>query len=160
MKKIFVNLTIGLVIIILLNACNNSESNDKTTKDSSMKDKKEPTAANWVSLFDGKTFAGWHNFNGGKNITSWAIEDSSLVCLGTAKDAHGGDIASDNDYENFELSWEWKVDKGSNSGVMYHVVEDATFGYRAAAPALLCIDSYNNDTAITWNPEKMQLVKK
>lgn len=40
------------------------------------------------------------------------------------------------------------------------VVEDAVFGYRAAAPALLCIDSYNNDTAISWNPEKMQLVKK
>jgi predicted dehydrogenase len=40
------------------------------------------------------------------------------------------------------------------------VVEDAIFGYRAAAPALLCIDSYNNETAISWNPEKMQLIKK
>ena len=40
------------------------------------------------------------------------------------------------------------------------VAEDAVFGYRAAAPALLCNDSYNNDTAILWNPEKMQLVKK
>jgi predicted dehydrogenase len=40
------------------------------------------------------------------------------------------------------------------------VTEDATFGYRAAAPALLCNDSYNQDTAITWNPEKMQLIKK
>jgi len=40
------------------------------------------------------------------------------------------------------------------------VVEDAIFGYRAAAPALLCNDSYNQDTAILWNPEKMQFVKK
>lgn len=40
------------------------------------------------------------------------------------------------------------------------VVEDATFGYRAAAPALLCIDSYNQDRAIAWNPEKMEIVKK
>ena len=40
------------------------------------------------------------------------------------------------------------------------VAEDAIFGYRAAAPALLCNDSYNNDTAILWNPEKMHLVKK
>ena len=40
------------------------------------------------------------------------------------------------------------------------VTEDATFGYRAAAPALLCNDSYNQDTAILWNPEQMQLVKK
>mgnify|MGYP001792205310 CR=1 FL=1 len=40
------------------------------------------------------------------------------------------------------------------------ITEDATFGYRAAAPALLCNDSYHQDTAILWNPEKMQLVKK
>lgn len=40
------------------------------------------------------------------------------------------------------------------------VVEDAVFGYRAAAPALLCNDSYNQDTAILWNPEAMQLIKK
>lgn len=40
------------------------------------------------------------------------------------------------------------------------VAEDAVFGYRAAAPALLCNDSYNNDAAILWNPEKMQLAKK
>jgi predicted dehydrogenase len=40
------------------------------------------------------------------------------------------------------------------------VAEDAVFGYRAAAPALLCIDSFVNDTAMRWNPEKMQVVKK
>jgi len=40
------------------------------------------------------------------------------------------------------------------------VTEDAVFGYRAAAPALLCNDSYNQDTAILWNPEKMELIKK
>ena len=40
------------------------------------------------------------------------------------------------------------------------VTEDAVFGYRAAAPALLCNDSYNQDSSILWNPEKMQIVKK
>ena len=40
------------------------------------------------------------------------------------------------------------------------VAEDAVFGYRAAAPALLCNDSYHNDSAMLWNPEKMQAVKK
>ena len=40
------------------------------------------------------------------------------------------------------------------------VTEDAVFGYRAAAPALLCNDSYHQDTAILWNPEKMELRKK
>jgi hypothetical protein len=40
------------------------------------------------------------------------------------------------------------------------VHEDAVFGYRAAAPALLCNDSYYKDTAIFWDPEKMQVVSK
>ncbi len=40
------------------------------------------------------------------------------------------------------------------------IVEDATFAYRAAAPALLCNDSYNKDKAMLWNPETMQLINK
>ncbi len=39
------------------------------------------------------------------------------------------------------------------------VVEDAKFGYRAAAPALLCNDSYFNDTVLKWDPVEMKLVK-
>ncbi len=38
------------------------------------------------------------------------------------------------------------------------VVEDALFGYRAAAPALLCNDSYFNDKAVKWDPEKLKVV--
>jgi predicted dehydrogenase len=39
------------------------------------------------------------------------------------------------------------------------VTEDATFGYRAAAPALLCNDSYYKNEPMHWDPEKM-VVKK
>jgi hypothetical protein len=82
----------------------------------------------WISLFDGQSFAGWHGFNKGTDsIKNWAIEDSSLVCLGAAKDAHGGDIVTDRQFSNFELVWDWKVTKGANSGVMYHVVEDKKY---------------------------------
>ncbi len=40
------------------------------------------------------------------------------------------------------------------------VAEDAVFGYRAAAPALLCNDSYRQEAPIFWDPEKMTVVKK
>jgi len=40
------------------------------------------------------------------------------------------------------------------------VVEDSVFGYRAAAPALLCNDSYYKNTPMFWDPEKMQVIKK
>jgi hypothetical protein len=38
------------------------------------------------------------------------------------------------------------------------VVEDAVFGYRAAAPALLCNDSFYDDKPIKWDPKNMKLV--
>jgi len=36
--------------------------------------------------------------------------------------------------------------------------EDALFGYRAAAPALLCNDSYFHEKAIKWDPVKLKLI--
>ena len=35
------------------------------------------------------------------------------------------------------------------------VTEDAIFGYRAAAPALLCNDSYFKNTPMHWDPVNM-----
>lgn len=81
------------------------------------------TKTTMASMFDGKTLSGWHGFNKTGEVKNWAIEDSTMVCLGAAKDAHGGDLISDKSYENFELSWQWKATKGGNSGVMYHVIE-------------------------------------
>ena len=37
------------------------------------------------------------------------------------------------------------------------VVEDATFGFRAAAPALLCNDSYFEEKTVRWDPVNMKL---
>jgi len=37
-------------------------------------------------------------------------------------------------------------------------VEDASFGYRAAAPALLCNDSYFQGKAIKWDPVNLKLL--
>ncbi|WP_145711247.1 Gfo/Idh/MocA family protein [Chitinophaga japonensis] len=40
------------------------------------------------------------------------------------------------------------------------VHEDALFGYRAAAPALLCNDSYFQNKIIQWDPQQLKLVNK
>jgi hypothetical protein len=99
-----------------------------------------------VSLFDGKTLAGWHAFNKTGAIKNWTIEDGAMVCLGAAKGDTGGDIVTDAEYENFELSWDWKIDRGGNSGVMYHVIEDAK--YKApyeTGPEYQLIDDINFD---------------
>lgn len=40
-----------------------------------------------------------------------------------------------------------------------NVVEDPEFGFRAAAPALLCNDSYRQNKFIDWDPVNMKIVK-
>ncbi len=37
------------------------------------------------------------------------------------------------------------------------VVEDPTFGFRAAAPALACNESYFQQKIVNWDPEKMKV---
>lgn len=106
--------TSALSCLLALAACHTTQQSQTST-------------GKTIDLFDGKTFKGWHNFNQAGAVKSWTIEDGALVCLGTAADAHGGDIVTDAEYENFELSWAWKITKGGNSGVMYHVIESPKY---------------------------------
>lgn len=98
----------------------------------------------WYSLFDGKSLKGWHLFNTTSEIKTWKIEEGSLVCLGGKGPSGSGDIFTDQTYADFELRWEWKVNKGSNSGIFYHVIEDSK--YKRAietAPEYQIIDDIN-----------------
>jgi len=130
MMKNNLNLIAALLVAFSICSCTNSNNTNMASKDSPITDKKESGDVNEkkpVSLFDGKSLEGWHGFNKTDEIKNWEIEDGAMVCLGAAKDAHGGDIVTDNDYENFELSWDWKVTKGANGGVMYHVIENPKY---------------------------------
>jgi hypothetical protein len=71
----------------------------------------------WVTLFDGKTISGWHSYSKDTAV-GWLIEDGSLTPDGT-----GGDLVTDKEYENFDLEFDFKIPPGSNSGVLYKVVE-------------------------------------
>ncbi|MES2890546.1 MAG: DUF1080 domain-containing protein [Bacteroidota bacterium] len=109
------NVITGTIAVLVLLVCASFISASRKGKE------------NWISLFDGKTLNGWHGFNKSGEIKNWAIEDGAMVCLGAAADAHGGDIVTNEAYDNFELKWEWKISKGGNSGVMYHVVESEKY---------------------------------
>ncbi len=122
--------TCTVLLVMGIVSCANQGTAITATKNSTPSDttkKMRSENGNWTSLFDGKTLNGWHGFNKPGEIKNWTIEDGSMVCLGAAEGDTGGDIVSDKEYENFELSWEWKITKGGNSGVMYHVVESPKY---------------------------------
>lgn len=75
----------------------------------------------WKLLFDGSTTTGWRKLGFKEFPTkAWSIEDGAFHL---AKGGGGGDLAYQDKFENFELSFEWKVAPGSNSGVKYRVQE-------------------------------------
>jgi len=117
----------GLILLTALSiaACN-SQSEKKTA---------EPAAENksdsgWVSLFDGKTLTGWHNYGKTTVGEAWKVADGTLYLDTTKKagwqTAQGGDIVSADEYDNFDLKLEWKIAPGGNSGIIYYVHEDTT----------------------------------
>jgi type 1 glutamine amidotransferase len=65
-------------------------------------------------LFDGKDLNGWHlRHKDGKQ--SWSVQNGNLVNV-VAKDDHGTDLVSDDNYKDFVVRYEYMVPKGSNSG--------------------------------------------
>jgi hypothetical protein len=127
--KISLKLSSLVLLTMLSGACNQS-GDSKTAAETETSHTEVAESAidtGWIELFDGKSLAGWHGYNKTGEVSNWTVEDGALVCLGAAKDAHGGDLVTDQKFDNFELTWDWKVDKGSNSGVMYHVVEDPKY---------------------------------
>lgn len=76
----------------------------------------------WTLLFDGETLDGWRDYNGTTLNEPWHVVDGSIQAKGEGDDGSGY-IVTDNEYDNFELSWDWKLSKGGNSGMLYHVVE-------------------------------------
>ena len=84
--------------------------------------------AGWQLLFDGKTTDGWHGYNMQGIPDVWAIEDGCF----TMNSVGGGeeqDVITDGVYQNFAFSVEYKLSKGSNSGIIFQVKEDTLYQY-------------------------------
>ena len=73
-------------------------------------------AADPVSLFDGKTLAGWSNAAGGPPTEGWEAADGTLH-----RKAKGGDLYLGRELGDFDLTFEFKISKGGNSGLKYKV---------------------------------------
>ncbi len=67
----------------------------------------------WTAIFNGKDLSGWSQKNG---QATYAVEDGVVVGR-TAKNSPNSFMCSEQDYSDFELTFEVKVDEGLNSGV-------------------------------------------
>ncbi|MEN9732012.1 MAG: hypothetical protein RLZ45_7 [Verrucomicrobiota bacterium] len=75
----------------------------------------------WTLLFDGRDTEGWRGF-GKKEFPAagWDVEDGWLH---HKPKGGGGDIITTRTFQNFELTFDWRIAPGGNSGVKYFVDE-------------------------------------
>lgn len=70
-------------------------------------------------LFDGRTTAGWRGYQRADCPAGWQVVDGALTRV-----AEAGDLVTLEEYQDFDLAFEWQVAPGGNSGVMFRVTED------------------------------------
>ena len=108
---------LGLAVAFLACARLSSGASDEGTNQLTAAEKQ----AGWKLLFDGKTLNGWTNFGKTDVRAGWQVKDGTLACV----DPHNaGDIVTAGQFDWFELSIDFNISEGGNSGIMFHVTKE------------------------------------
>jgi len=76
-------------------------------------------------LFNGKDFTGWRAVHGDKMPTvHWTVQNGEINVSPSDGSETGNDIVTTEQYGAFEMTFEFKLTEGANSGVKYFVNED------------------------------------
>ncbi len=100
----------------------------------------EEEAAGWRLLFDGKTTAGWRGYKQQGMPEGWQVVDGALTRVGQA-----GDIVTVEQFQDFELTLEWMVEPGGNSGIFFRASEDTDWIYQNAPEMQVLDDAAHQD---------------
>ena len=99
-----------------------------------------PTTA--FNLFDGRTLQGWRVYQGSAQPRGWYVKDGTLT-----KDSVTDDIITTEQFGNFELQLEWRIQAGGNAGIFYRVTEEYEKPYWSGAEYQLLDDAGHPDAA-------------
>jgi hypothetical protein len=97
-------------------------------------------AAAWQPLLDSNSTRGWRGFKVDTAPSGWQVVDGALTRVGG-----GGDIMTVEQFENFELELEWKVAPAGNSGILFHVTEEAEETYHTGPEMQVLDDAAHRD---------------
>ena len=98
------------------------------------------TGSGWRLLFDGTTTSGWRAYDRPEMPDGWKAVDGALTRVDRA-----GDIITVRTYRNFELTLEWKLGPGGNSGVFYRAALGSDAIYFSAPEMQVLDDALHPD---------------
>ncbi len=151
-----------IVMVLFINSCKQRPEGNELT---------EPKEE-WIALFDGSSTEGWRAYNGTELPPQWIIVDGVLTFDIDRKiegvEHQGGQdiIYAKEEFDNFDLTLEWKIPPGGNSGIFYHLKEGYQGPYEVSPEYQLIDDAnyaamhnltdYNISLGHTENPAALQ----
>lgn len=131
------NLVILTLLFFLLNTVQGNQGNDNYLTKKEIEDGLE-------LLFDGKSLKEWRGFGLKKAPDGWVVEEGTIKILpktnwprqADGQPILGADLITVKTFDDFELTWDWKIGPGGNSGVKYNVSEELSVAYPPKGCAL------------------------
>lgn len=101
-------------------------------------------------LFDGTSLDGWRGYGKDAVPSRWTIDDGAIKFSGSGtgegQTGEGGDLIFAKTFKDFELTLEWKISEGGNSGIFYLAQEvmtkDPTTGENRYEPIYVSSPEY------------------
>lgn len=117
------------VAIFTLSCKNNQENQDETISMEADEEGMDSENTNQeVALFNGENLDGWKAYNS-DTITQWKVEDGAIAFAKAEGQRSGSEnLITEDEFTNFELSLDWKISEGGNSGIMWGVKESPELG--------------------------------
>ncbi len=94
----------------------------------------------WITLFDGTSMNAFRGYKSQSMPPGWSIVNGELTKSGSVED-----LVTREKFANFELSFDWKLGTGGNSGVMYRVTEEYDHPYWSGPEYQLLDDAGHPD---------------
>jgi len=127
---------LSVLVFALVSGCASDTSNSSSEEETSQEMTSESTvpdsvntltdaqrADGWTLLFDGTSITEWRGYQNEGVPDGWVVDNGAMHYTGS-EDIGGEDIITTESYDDFDLRLEWKISKGGNSGIMYHVKTD------------------------------------
>jgi hypothetical protein len=138
---------VGASAFVLLLACACSSEQPPNTLSAAEE------AAGWQLLFDGTSTEGWRGYNMTEfPARAWEVRDGQLITLAQEDGASSVDLVTEERFENFELSLEFKLTPAGNSGILYRVVEREGEPIWANAPEYQVLDDSAHMATDSFDP--------
>ncbi|MDR2913162.1 MAG: DUF1080 domain-containing protein [Alistipes sp.] len=146
MKGTSIVLTTAAIALMLTSCFGGNKKNAEGTEEATAS---TAPAANVVEIFNGKDFTGWRGYNlpGMPESGRWTVEDGAMKINGNGKGEGDDNIIFATPFRNFKFTFEYKVGRGSNSGVFFYAKEIPGGPIYITAPEYQILDNENHPDA-------------